>query len=1095
MDVSPILDPLNEAQRAAVTAPLGPVLVLAGAGSGKTRVLTHRIAWLIHAEGVSPHSILAVTFTNKAAGEMRARVERLLGLPGGGLWIGTFHGIAHRLLRLHWREANLAQGFQIIDSEDQQRLIKKVIRTRELDETRWVPREVQWFINANKDEGRRPAHLKDENDPTRRELIRLYAAYEEACARAGVVDFAELLLRAFELWRDNAGLLAHYRQRFRHVLVDEFQDTNAIQYAWIKQLAAPGPTTAPAQPVASGRSAAVAAASFPFVVGDDDQCLAAGTLVTLADGSKRPIETVSPGDLVMSSYGSGALRPAKVTERLARQRSGHMLTLHMRSGRSVCSTPEHTHFAGYLLGETPQTYFLYLMHKERVGWRLGTSQVYTNGQVKPMVRFKQRSAQEHADGTWIIRTHSTENDARLDETLTSLRYGLPTLPFSPRKGKGVNGLVHDAKYISQLFQSLDTDSAALKLLEDVGLDPEQPHYRPRGRNSNRHNIVITLCADRRGASPMHRISVAGACASVRRILEAQGLSVRAAKHNHRSWRFETVRKDFGELMTIARRIRDELDAQLVLQGLMYKRSLPFVTASAIRPGMVVATDANSFDVVERIEARPYAGEVFDLNIDRTHNFIAGGVITHNSIYRFRGASARHLEHFRRDYPGAELYRLEQNYRSTGTILEAANGLIAHNASRLGKKLWTAGARGEPIRLYTAFNERDEAEFVTHRIREWVAQGGQRREIAILYRSNAQSRVFEEAFLSARLPYRVYGGLRFFERAEIKDALAYLRLISNRNDDASFERVVNLPTRGVGAKSLEVLREHARGAGCSLWQAAAAVGSGGALAAKAGGAIHGFLALIERLAGESRGLALHEQVDQVLKASGLIEHYRREKAERGEARVENLDELVSAARGFTPEAAELPPLEAFLAHAALESGEGQADEWEDCVQMMTLHSAKGLEFPVVFLCGMEEGLFPHQRSLTDLDGLEEERRLCYVGMTRAMRQLYLTWAEQRRLHGVDSYGQASRFVREIPEELLQEVRPRVGVALPKAVGRFRFEEPAVAGVRLGARVRHGKFGEGVILNVEGNGAQARVQVSFERQGTKWLMVQYANLEPL
>ncbi|TLY90594.1 MAG: DNA helicase II [Gammaproteobacteria bacterium] len=724
MDVSPILDPLNEAQRAAVTAPLGPVLVLAGAGSGKTRVLTHRIAWLIQAEGASPHGILAVTFTNKAAGEMRARVERLLGVPGGALWIGTFHGIAHRLLRLHWREANLVQGFQILDSEDQQRLIKKVIRAAELDDTRWVPREVQWFINSNKDEGRRPQHLKEASDPTRSQLIRLYAAYEAACARAGVVDFAELLLRAFELWRDNPSLLAHYRRRFQHVLVDEFQDTNAIQYAWMRLVA-------PAGAAADG-----ARAGHPFVVADDDQ----------------------------------------------------------------------------------------------------------------------------------------------------------------------------------------------------------------------------------------------------------------------------------------------------------------------------------------------------------------------SIYRFRGARVENLQQFRRDYPAAQLFRLEQNYRSTGTILEAANGLIAHNAGRLGKTLWTSGARGEPIRLYTAFNERDEAEFVTHRIREWVARGGQRRELAILYRSNAQSRVFEEAFLSARVPYRVYGGLRFFERAEIKDALAYLRLIANRNDDASFERVVNLPTRGVGAKSLEVLRGHARGAGCSLWQAAAA-GSGGALGAKAGGAIHGFLALIERLALEGRALALHEQVDQVLRASGLIEHYRREKAERGEARVENLDELVSAARGFTPEGAELPPLEAFLAHAALESGEGQAQEWEDCVQMMTLHSAKGLEFPVVFLCGMEEGLFPHQRSLTDLDGLEEERRLCYVGMTRAMQQLYLSWAEQRRLHGVDSYGQASRFVREIPEELLQEVRPRVGVALPAAVGRFRFEEPAVAGVRLGARVRHGKFGEGVILNVEGNGAQARVQVSFERQGTKWLMVQYANLEPL
>ncbi|HEX4647464.1 MAG TPA: 3'-5' exonuclease [Steroidobacteraceae bacterium] len=1094
MDLSAILNPLNDAQRAAVTAPVGPVLVLAGAGSGKTRVLTHRIAYLIQALGSAPQSILAVTFTNKAAGEMRGRVERLLGMPGSSLWIGTFHGIAHRLLRIHWREAGLVQGFQILDSEDQQRLIKKVIRAAELDETRWVPREVQGFINSNKDEGRRPRQLKDPGDPTRGQLIRLYAAYEEACAKAGVVDFAELLLRAFELWRDNPSLLEHYRRRFRHVLVDEFQDTNAIQYAWMRLLAAPESRAAGAAAAPQGAAQDAPSAGHPFVVGDDDQCLAAGTLVAMADGSKRPIEAVSAGDLVMSCYGSGALRPAKVSERLVRKRSGRMLRLHMRSGRVLCSTPEHTHFAGYILGETPQTYFLYLMHKEGRGWRLGTSQVYTRGQERPKVGFEQRSAQEHADGTWIIRTHETENEARLDEMVTSLRYGLPTLPFVPRKGASVNGLVHDPAHIARIFESLDTDSAALRLLEEVGLDPEQPHYRPRGRNSNRHNIVITLCADRRGLSPMHRISVAGVRATARGTLEALGFSVRAAKHNHKSWRFETVRKDLGELMTMARRIRERLDAQCVFQGLMQKRSLPFVSASAIRPGMVVAADDDGFDIVERIEVQQYEGEVYDLNIERTHNFIANGIITHNSIYGWRGARAENLNQFRRDFSQAQLFRLEQNYRSTGTILEAANGVIAHNAGRIGKKLWTSGARGEPIKLYTAYNERDEAEFVTHRIREYVSRGGSRREIAILYRSNAQSRAFEEAFLSSRIPYRVYGGLRFFERAEIKDALAYLRLIANRRDDASFERVVNLPTRGVGAKSLDVLREHARSAGASLWEAAAAC-AGGALGTKAAGAIRGFMALIERLAAETRSLALHELVDQVLKASGLVEHYRREKADRGEARAENLDELVTAARGFTPEASELPPLESFLAHAALEAGEGQADEWEDCVQMMTLHSAKGLEFPVVFLAGMEEGLFPHQRSLMDLEGLEEERRLCYVGMTRAMRQLYLTCAEQRRLHGIDSYGQISRFVREIPENLVEEVRPRVQVSRPLAVGRFRSEEGQAGGVRLGARVRHGKFGEGVVLNVEGAGAQARVQVSFERQGTKWLMVQYANLEPL
>jgi DNA helicase-2/ATP-dependent DNA helicase PcrA len=718
MDLAPILNPLNDAQREAVTAPIGPVLVLAGAGSGKTRVLTHRIVWVIQSEGASPHGILAVTFTNKAAGEMRGRVEHLLGLSGSALWIGTFHGIAHRLLRLHWREAGLVQNFQILDSEDQSRLIKKMLKAQDLDESRWTPREVQSFINSNKDEGHRPKQLKDNGDPVRRQFIKLYSDYEDICQRTGVVDFAELLLRAFELWRDNASLLAHYQNRFRHVLVDEFQDTNAIQYGWMKLVAG--------------------AHGAPFVVGDDDQ----------------------------------------------------------------------------------------------------------------------------------------------------------------------------------------------------------------------------------------------------------------------------------------------------------------------------------------------------------------------SIYRWRGAKVENLAQFSRDFPGARLIRLEQNYRSTASILDAANALISNNTGRLGKNLWTNGSRGESIKLYAAFNERDEADFIVQRIKDWSNTGGARRDVAILYRSNAQSRVFEEAFISARIPYRVYGGLRFFERAEIKDALAYLRLISSRRDDASFERVVNLPTRGIGAKSIDIIREHAKGAGTSMWEAAAACVTGDTLGPKASAAVHGFMILIERVAHEITSLALHEQVDHVLQSSGLIEHHKRDKAgsTSGEGRVENLNELVSAARGFEPEGVEgeLPPLESFLAHAVLESGEGQAEAWEDCVQMMSLHSAKGLEFPVVFLAGMEDGLFPHQRSLNDIDGLEEERRLCYVGMTRAMKQLYLTYAEQRRLHGIDSYGMPSRFIKEVPDELIEEVRPRVQVHRPViAASRFRApaEESIAPGVRLGARVKHRSFGEGVVLKVEGNGAHARVEVRFENSGTKMLMAQY------
>jgi DNA helicase-2/ATP-dependent DNA helicase PcrA len=717
MDVSHLLDGLNDDQRQAVASPLGAALVLAGAGSGKTRVLVHRVAWLIQVEGASPNSILAVTFTNKAAAEMRGRIETLLGLPSGAMWLGTFHGLAHRLLRIHWREAGLPQSFQILDSEDQARVLRKVLKALDLDETRWIPREILWFINAQKDEGHRPKHIKDDGDPTRRQLIKIYQAYEEACQRAGVVDFAELLLRAFELWRDNPSLLQHYRARFRHVLVDEFQDTNAIQYQWLMLLAGGG--------------------GLPFVVGDDDQ----------------------------------------------------------------------------------------------------------------------------------------------------------------------------------------------------------------------------------------------------------------------------------------------------------------------------------------------------------------------SIYRWRGARVENLHQFRRDFPQAVLYKLEQNYRSTGNILKAANALISNNGGRLGKTLWTSGADGERVKLYAAFNERDEADFVVNRIREWVAHGGARREAAVLYRSNAQSRVFEEAFLNARMPYRVYGGLRFFERAEIKDALAYLRLIASRADDTSFERVVNLPVRGIGARTMDTVRDFARSHATSLWNGALGSAQSG-LPQRAAQALQAFMALIDKLAREVQGLELHEQVDHVIQMSGLIEHFKKEKGERGEGRIENLLELVSAARGFSPETeaeAELSPLESFLAHAVLESGEGQADPYDDCVQMMTLHSAKGLEFPVVFLAGLEDGLFPHQRSVADLAGLEEERRLAYVGMTRAMRQLYLTYAEQRRLYGVDAYGQPSRFINELPAELVEEIRPRLQVSRPVFVKRSAsLEESPSAGMRMGSRVRHSKFGDGVVLNFEGNGPHARIQVNFEGQGTKWLMLSYANL---
>ncbi len=718
-DLSAILAELNPEQEAAVTAPPEHRLVLAGAGSGKTRVLIRRIAWLIQVEQVSPYGILAVTFTNKAAGEMRGRLQSLLGQPVDSLWVGTFHGIAHRMLRLHWREAELPQNFQIIDADDQKRFIKRLLKSMDIDEGQWPARQVQQYINRQKEQGLRPEHLGEEDEQSRL-LIRVYQAYEAACTRAGLVDFAELLLKAHELCRDHATIQAHYRQRFAHILVDEFQDTNKLQYAWLKVLAG-----------TTGKL---------FVVGDDDQ----------------------------------------------------------------------------------------------------------------------------------------------------------------------------------------------------------------------------------------------------------------------------------------------------------------------------------------------------------------------SIYSFRGARIENILRFAKDHPGTDSVRLEQNYRSSGHILKAANALISHNSSRLGKNLWTSDADGEPVQVYAAFNDYEEADYVIGGIAHWIQHGGKRSEIAILYRSNAQSRLLEEALIRADMPYRVYGGLRFFERAEIKDALAYLRLINNRHDDAAFERVANTPTRGIGATSMDKLRRYSRDQGISMW-VGAQQRAGGVLTGRAANALDGFVNLIENLAESSRDLPLAEQASLVVERSGLYAFHGKEQGEKALSRQENLDELASAARGFEDlDDQALDPLTAFLTHAALEAGEDQGDRWEDCVQLMTLHAAKGLEFPVVFLVGLEEGLFPHMRSVESPDGLEEERRLCYVGMTRARQHLHLSHAESRRLHGRETRAVASRFLSELPADCVQEVRPRLKISQPRyqaSRASASLSNASQGGLRLGQPVQHAKFGEGVVLRFEGEGPRARIEVHFAAHGSKWLLLELARLEAL
>ncbi|MFC4259833.1 DNA helicase II [Marinobacter lacisalsi] len=719
MDVSPIIDPLNDAQREAVTAQNDHLLVLAGAGSGKTRVLVHRMAWLMQVDQVPPTGILAVTFTNKAAKEMRFRIEQMMNIPTRGMWFGTFHGIAHRLLRAHYQDAGLPENFQVLDSDDQLRLVKRVMRELQIDEGRWPPRQAQWFINSHKDEGLRADHIQENpGDHFTSTMLQVYRQYEKLCNQGGLVDFGELLLRSHELWLHRPELLAHYQRRFQHILVDEFQDTNTIQYAWLQILA-------------SNR--------VPItVVGDDDQ----------------------------------------------------------------------------------------------------------------------------------------------------------------------------------------------------------------------------------------------------------------------------------------------------------------------------------------------------------------------SIYGWRGAKIENIQQYQRDFPNARLVRLEQNYRSTQLILKAANAVIANNQGRLGKELWTDGPDGEPISLYAAFNEMDEANYIADTISAWVDEGNLRSEAAILYRSNAQSRVLEESLMRQGIPYRVYGGLRFYDRQEIRNAIAYLRLVHYRRDDAAFERVVNVPTRGIGAKSLGDLRAYATEQGISLWEASERMLDAGVVKGKARTGLQKFIDIVQTLTEKVDQSSLQGLMKETLELSGLKDYHANEKGEKGQARVENLEELVNALSDFEVDDGE-DALSEFIAQAALDAGEAQADSHEDSVQLMTLHSAKGLEFPLVFLAGVEEGLFPHSMSLEEPGRMEEERRLAYVGITRAMKRLILTYAESRRLYGQEKFHALSRFVREIPADCLQEVRLRNTVTRPAMVSRpneslFDSAPMEQAGFSLGQRVRHPKFGEGIVMNSEGSGHHTRVQVNFD-DGAKWLVLAYAPLE--
>ncbi len=956
-DLEGLLAGLNDPQREAVTYGEGPLLILAGAGSGKTRVLTHRIAYLSATGAAKANEILAITFTNKAAAEMRERAELLVGPRVRAMWVMTFHSACARMLRAHADRLGYTRQFTIYDSADSRRLIKRCLDDLGVDPKRFTPAGIQSQISDAKNK------LRDAEGYGRmvgsffeQTVADVYRLYERELHRMNAMDFDDLLVRSVNLLEMFPEVRDRYANGFRHVLVDEYQDTNHAQYRWLQLLAEEHRNL--------------------MVVGDDAQCLIEGTLVTMADGSERPIEEVAVGDELLSGYGSGDFRAAKVL-RTHRSIRSEGIAITMRSGRVLVSTPDHVHFAGYLPSGAP--------------------------------------------------------------TATEVR---------------------------------------------------------------RRRLAISLCGDRRGRTPMHRIALFGYDEEGRRLLNDRGLSVRPARRGSDGWRFETSCKDMATVERVASEIADMLSNVVIRPSArlgsnderLAGNSLPFTRASAVRVGMVVFDEHGDYDVVQSVARVELDRPVYDLDVENTHNFVANGIVTHNSIYGFRGADIRNILDFEDAFPDAHVVRLEQNYRSTQTILDAANAVISNNRGQRSKALWTELGRGDPIKVRELEDEHAEARMVTGEIQQLVDEGTSRSEIAVFYRTNAQSRVLEDTLVRAEIPYQVIGGTKFYERAEIKDAIAYLTTLINPQDVGAFTRIVNAPRRGIGATSMSRVLAFANTVGIPIWEAASAPEQVPGLGAAAIKALRRFMATMNVLRERAESDApIAKLLSEMLRETGYREALEAERTIEAQGRIENLEELVNVAAEYDAADAQERSLGEFLQQVALIADADERTDDEGLVTLMTLHNAKGLEYPIVFMIGCEEGVFPHSRAL-DEGGLEEERRLCYVGITRAQRDLYITYARTRTVFGARSYGLASRFLAEIPTELTDREQQ------PQAYGGIRAramswsspgaQQAAPIAYRLGDDVVHPKFGDGVVTGIEPGGI---VVIHFGKDGTDRKLV--ADLAPI
>ncbi len=1114
---SPFAEGLNPDQLDAVVHEEGPLLVVAGAGSGKTRVLTHRIAHLIH-QGVHPSKILAITFTNKAAAEMRERVGMLVGPVVRTMWVSTFHSACVRILRANGDLLGYPRQFSIYDQADANRLTGYVIRDLGLDSKRFTPRGVHGLISLWKNElvdageaANRAANIFD------RKHAEVFAEYQARLLKAGAMDFDDLLTNTVRLLREHPEVLEHYRERFEHILVDEYQDTNQAQNEIVLLLA-------------GGRHNVC-------VVGDTDQCLPPGTEVSTPTGP-RPIEEVSVGDTVLGASGHHEEHPGEVAHVHRGSFDGHLVRVGV-DGRAVRATPEH--LVPARLAPQPGKQLVYLMYRADRGWRIGrTVGARPLGPGPLQHGLVDRCNQEHADAAWILRVCDTLPEAAYFEALFSAEYGIPTACFH---GTG-RALAMDDAWLRQLYRSVDTDSRAKLLMEDRLLSQEFPHHRPQN-GARRSSINLTMFSDRRAEVGHHRVQFSTNRPELIDRLERRGVRLRTSKH--RCKRYETSWKDYRAALADAKRVAalGELDIRrrMAVDGTTYD----LVPIAHVRPGMeLLVADDGSWRraIVDDVEFEPYTGPVYDLEVDTVHTYGAGGVLVHNSVYKFRGADFRNILQFEEAFPDVTTVVLDQNYRSTQTILDAANAVIDNNTERKPKSLWTDTGAGDRIVRYHAEDEGDEATWVASTARQLQRDDAVNwREMAVLYRTNAQSRVVEEAFMRLGVPYKVVGGTRFYDRREVKDAMAYVRAVVNPTDEVSVKRVLNVPKRGVGDASVAKLDAFAAAEGIAFVDALRRTDEAGVTGPAVRG-IASFVELLDRLADvaaddeQGPGDLLQAALDD----SGYLAELEAEDTVESHSRIENLGELVGSAREFTV-------LDEFLEQVSLvaDTDELPDGEIEDQVVLMTLHSAKGLEFPTVFLIGVEEGVFPHIRALTEPDEMEEERRLAYVGITRAMRRLYMSHAWSRQLFGSTQYNPPSRFFDEIPTDLVesegnitgrssygrQSYRRRdergydsahsdpppyrrrsegrdinADIKADQDAHRERVVEAAMRGstapqpsnsqdlgLKIGDDVEHPAFGEGVIIDISGTGEKAEAVINFPGAGTKHLALAWAPLKKL